>query len=1037
MKQNYLNLIVVSVLVLLAQGMNAASVDPGAAQAKAMSKLQSLSHGKLTSPNGEIKLVHTEPSPTVASRADYYVFNVSGSSGSSESFVIVAGDDRVKDVLAWGEGNINMASLPDGLQWLLTQYKLQMESLIAHADEMPRPRPDRARADWPTVEPLLTCQWSQLNPFYDQCPTYYGSPCVTGCTATAMAQVMYYWKYPAELPALPSYITGNLNIEVPALPGTHLDWDNMLDNYSRGYTAEQGAAVATLMRYCGQACFMDYGPQSSGAHNTEQLAGLMNFGYSCEAFLISRDDTDSESWDAMLQEDLTASRPVLYVGYNDGGGHAFVIDGCADGKYHVNWGSGGNSGYFTLDMLGQASWAYNYYQSMLHGVCPDESGEMPVVYDFEVNGIYYKGHGEEATVVNRDYHYNSYQGVVNLPSAVVHDGKTYQVTAIAADAFRNCPGLERIDIPATVKTIGDNAFRNCSRLKEISIGRNVAAIGNGAFYECLSLAKVEVEDIAAYCHIKLESTSSSPFNYGASLYQNGEQVRELVIPGEVEDISTGAFYNATGITSVEIGEGVKRIGDYAFYGNSVKSLTLPASIEFADYAAFCLCEALEEITFHGDNLPMDEFVFFGCTSLKQVKLPEGQKELAYCTFAECFALQQIDLGHSMERIDAYAFNFCSSLEHVTIPATLREIDEYAFNGCTGLKSVEAASPESWCGITFANESANPVTLARHLSINGEPLQQFVVPEGVTAINDYAFAGCEDLTAVTVTDDVTAIGSQAFAQCKNLEAISMGANVKTIGEKAFNDCANLKRVDAADLVAWLGIRFMSERANPVTLARHLTLGGLPLQQLVVPEGITEIGSYTFACCEDLTDVTINDGVTAVGNHAFYQCTNLENVKLSNSVKSIGEKAFFVCTSLKRVDLGNAVEHIGNRAFASCMLMTDISCSSVTPPVIDGTACFSSTVFKKATLRVPARSVVAYRDADVWSQFKVIKSICNTAACDVNGDGEINLADVNTLIDAILYGDGLTREGTERFDVNGDGEINISDVNFVISAIMQEQ
>ena len=175
MKQCYLNLIVVSVLVLLAQGMNAAPIDPGAAQVKAMSKLQSLSHGKLTSPNGEIKLVHTEASQSAATRADYYVFNVSG---SGDAFVIVAGDDRVKDVLAWGEGHIDLATLPDGLQWLLTQYKRQMESLIAHVDETPSPRPRRARADWPTVEPLLTCQWNQLEPYCDQCPTYDGNRCV-------------------------------------------------------------------------------------------------------------------------------------------------------------------------------------------------------------------------------------------------------------------------------------------------------------------------------------------------------------------------------------------------------------------------------------------------------------------------------------------------------------------------------------------------------------------------------------------------------------------------------------------------------------------------------------------------------------------------------------------------------------------------------------------------------------------------------------------------------------------------------------------
>ena len=1033
MKRNYFKSVVVAALALLAMGMRAAPVDVAAARDRALRELSRAGNGKLMKPSADFVLAHTQVSKADAARADYYVFNASGGGG----FVIAAGDDRAPAVLAWGEGSFDVEQAPCNVKWLLQQYSRQMECLVAHADETPRVRMRRSPAMSLTVAPLLTSTWSQSTPFYDQCPTYGGFHSATGCTATAMAQVMYYWKFPAELPPLPAYITGTLGLEVPALPGTRLDWDNMMDRYSSaaGYTAQQGAAVATLMRYCGQACFMDYSPNGSGAHQAEKLAGLTTFGYSIEAAQYYRDDCDAETWDAMLQDDLSAGRPVLYVGYGDAGGHSFVIDGCADGLYHVNWGwAGGYIGYYSLDMLGEGRWAFNYNQSLLHGVCPDESGEEHIAYDFEHEGIYYKLQGDEVAVVNRDYSYNSYHGTVSIPATVVHEGKTYQVTAIGDNAFRNCPQLEHVDLPNTIRTIGVNAFRNCNLLRDIFIGKNLTVIGESAFYECLSLKRVDIEDVAAYCRIEFRDFYSNPFVYEANMYHDGEQVSELVIPGSVEEIQESGFYYCVGITSVVISEGVKRIGDCAFnecYG--LRSLTLPASLEHVGYAAFAYCEALENLDIRGENLSMDEFPFYGCMSLKHISLPEGQTILPLGAFGECTALEQVDLGHSLETIGDYAFYLCPRLKGVTIPETLTSVGEEAFNGCTGLKSVDAASLAAWCGIRFMGETANPVSLSKHLSINGQPLQECVVPEGITAIGDYAFMGCEDLTAVTLPAGLSAIGRQAFLGCSNLETLNMGDDVKTIGDKAFKDCKGMKSVNASSLAAWCGINFMSETANPVSQSRHLSIGGQPLQQFVLPEGVTAIGDYTFTSCEDLTSVVIPRGVVSIGKNAFYQNKNLETVTLGDDVKTVGDKAFSLCASLKSVNLGSSVEYIGTKAFSSCMVITDVTCASVTPPAVDGTSCFTSGVFKKATLRVPARSQVAYRDATPWGQFNAIRVISNAALADVNRDGEVNIADVNTIVDAILHGDDA-HEGTSVLDVNGDGEITVADINFVVSAIV---
>ena len=172
---------------------------------------RSLRAGKMMAPGSTaLALSHAEPSIANMLANDYYVFNATDNS----AFVIVAGDDRAEEILAYGEGIIDMSNLPCNLRWRLSQYKEQMEFLFKNPKLEVRRMSDNAssmlRAT--TVSPLLTCIWDQDAPFWDQCPTYNNQNCYTGCVATAMAQVMYYWKYPNTLPALPSYRTYSNNL---------------------------------------------------------------------------------------------------------------------------------------------------------------------------------------------------------------------------------------------------------------------------------------------------------------------------------------------------------------------------------------------------------------------------------------------------------------------------------------------------------------------------------------------------------------------------------------------------------------------------------------------------------------------------------------------------------------------------------------------------------------------------------------------------------------------------------------------------------
>ena len=304
----------------------------------------------------------------VADEASYYVFNAEANKG----FVIVSGDERAMPVLGYtDEGTFDAENLPDGLQWLLENYQYQMSHAFSSTNSQPTNNnsqiyhaPRQARH---AVEPLMTTLWNQGEPYNILCPRYFnkdgttGEHSATGCVATAMAQVVAYYRWPDELVrAIPGYSQkyetdeGDKNERRNAIPkGTKIDWDNMLDNYDGPHTAKQDTAVALLMYMVGVDCKMSYGASSASGYS-EGVDGLItSFNFDDGTHIEKRDWYTLHAWDEMIYNEIATGHPVPYGGQNSGGGHAFVLDGYSiDGLYHVNWGWGGMcNGYFRIDIL--------------------------------------------------------------------------------------------------------------------------------------------------------------------------------------------------------------------------------------------------------------------------------------------------------------------------------------------------------------------------------------------------------------------------------------------------------------------------------------------------------------------------------------------------------------------------------------------------------------------------------------------------------------------------------------------------------------
>lgn len=410
----------------------------------------------------------------------YYVFD-----RSEGGCVFVADDDAIgHTILGYtDQGNFDAENLPAGLRDWLDQVAVLMDAV--HEGKIAREKLPVRKAHQAVVEPLIKTTWNQREPYNNLCPVVDGERCLTGCVATAMAQVMKYWEWPKHGYGSVKYTDENGCGQTLSqdFSQNYYEWDKMLDNYSRNDTSAQATAVATLMRDCGYAVKMSYTPQASGGYVSAQTMQTY-FHYSLMAKVRLSNNYPEETWHEFLRQDLREKRPVLYVGHGKEGGHQFIIDGFdSDGYYHVNWGWGGyQDGWFILTNLDR----YNDNQRMINNLMPDYNeeddfsytlidsvltitgtGMMPLKYQF--NNAPWKTRmvgkiviGEGITGIIDDFGWGN-GNYYNLKEVVLPEGLEY----IGEYAFYSSQ-ISSVNIPSTVVCM-DYAFEGCRNLKSLHL----------------------------------------------------------------------------------------------------------------------------------------------------------------------------------------------------------------------------------------------------------------------------------------------------------------------------------------------------------------------------------------------------------------------------------------------------------------------------------------------------------------------------------------------------------------------------------------
>ncbi len=589
-----------------------------------------------------------------------------------------------------------------------------------------------------------------------------------------------------------------------------------------------------------------------------------------------------------------------------------------------------------------------------------------------------------------------------LPAISFADGS--QLVSIGANAFSGCSNIESIDIPDTVTEIGTGAFTNCKALASVDLPAALTGLTGNIFSGCTALASIELKD-------GLESITGDVFSGCSAL-------TEITFPASLKSITTNGsgVFAGSGLATVNFkaGASISDISANVFANCSkLTSFTLPASVAIMNSGILNGSTNIETITINGNIESIPANMFRGFAKLKSINIPATVTEIGDSAFEGCVSLTTITLPDALTKIGESAFRGCTALEGIKIGANVTAIGNYAFENCISLASVEFAEGNAIKSLgtsydseyaVFRNTTAlKSITLPDSITTIGARLfensgiESINLPASLTAISEYAFAGCASLDSLEIPGAVKDIHSYAFLDCASLTSMDIAFGVESFGTAIFMNCTALESVSIPSTInsmvgnpfincpALTTINFDSANTdyvfedNMIFDADRFTLiyfspmieGDAPIlpdtvkvfangalygskvSGFTIPASFTEIPDRMFMDWKNLQSITIPNGVTRIGNSAFQGCSALLVVEIPATVTEIGEYAFAGCTSLESVTLAerNSAYSIGQHAFDGDVNLSELTIreglTALTPYMFANTAIVEFTLPNSVT------------------------------------------------------------------------------------------
>ncbi len=921
----------------------------------------------------------------------YYVFN----RGEGEGFIIVGADSEVPEVLGYCDtGSFDFAQLPVNMQSWLNSYEQQINDIQAGKAQ----RAPVTAATHDAVKQLMTCTWNQGYPYNQKCPG--GS--VTGCVATAMAQLLYYQreKSVTETQAdIPGYTTYTDKRKVPGIAeGAPIDWHNMKDRYSGNETSTQRNAVANLMLYCGTSVEMDYTTSASGAQSY-RVADAMKayFGYGASVQYVQQSNYTNTQWDNLLYNELANDRPFYISGANSEAGHAFVCDGY-DGKgyYHINWGWGGSSdGYYLLTNLtpgsqgiGGSSDGYNSYVDAIIGIEPENFDTKPITFGdanvrklcigaFDADSDGNVTYSEAAAVTDLGTIFSGLRTIRSFAELKFFTS----LTAIPDDAFSGCMMLNTLRLPKSITTIGARAFAGCTKLTALQLPEGLTAIGDSAFAGCKTL---DFGDLPA----GITTINSHTF-------QNCLALKKVLLPKGVTSIGTGAFAGCTKLT------------DFTLAVNDPNAITLGTGIfEGIDLSAATLTVPEGSKVRFADT---DQWKDFGRIYEVRVVPEEVFKPL---TEERVVYLKNVGIGLYLTKGEAWGTQAIVGSEPMRFKVRrddkMPEGQYYLYSDDTGssrhrlFRTSSDDKVGSGVQATFVDGYDDSECAWNVVLVEGtEDTYTFQIPKGKTGFvasrfwgvqtnhkskaasptygvySDIIYANYQENCQWRFVDyEGTYATYNAALELENLLRIAKTKKVDVTREQAIFDdlTSDLSQLRSAmvTLRRKLGlIHFADDEVKNRCLVSW-DLDGDGELSFVEASKIDELG-YAFygSNIPSFDELQYFTGLTTLYGNSFEGNASLKSIKLPESLTTMYYRIFYGCSALTEITLPRALSYLGSNAFQGCTSLRTVRVAVPNPSRIElADDIFEGVDLSAATLVVPHGSRELYAKAPVWMDFGTI-------------------------------------------------------------------
>ena len=534
---------------------------------------------------------------------------------------------------------------------------------------------------------------------------------------------------------------------------------------------------------------------------------------------------------------------------------------------------------------------------------------------------------------------------VNLPSTI---------TSINCGAFYNCAKLDSVEITGSVTSIDDYAFWGCKLAKirvmkkstDITVSQNtftnVPTVqyfdyysytnGNNTFYyNVVDNNAIIAKTVTTNTDLTLPTTLGdyTVTKVGNMGVANCTTLTSVVIPANISELCDYAFSGCTGLTTVTIPATCLHVGDYVFNGcTSITTTTIAEGVKYVGNYAFFNCSNLQEIVIPDSCEFLGQGAFYNCSKMSSATIGITVPAINDYTFMNCSSMQTVVVGLSVTTIGDYAFKNCSSITRITtrtgvvsigdgafmnctaitratLAATITDIGSYAFYGCSALTSITIPrlvtiireSTFEGCSALATASYNGTVETIEDRAFFGTAISAFNYKEGLSKLGSASFADTS-LTNVTLPDSLTLIGQHVFDHCQLL-TVSMPSCVKLDA-----NCNRVFEDNGAEMI--ITIRFVND---PVLDDYLLYQSGA--KQVLIDEGITTIGNYTFAR-NSFEAIELPISLTDIGNYAFYLCENVSTIRVPQNVVTIGQYAFAKNFAMTDIYMPDSLQSIGQYA-----------------------------------------------------------------------------------------------------------------------------